>query len=74
MSDILIYGITLRMFRLNICLGLPAVALDAENSQEISNRASGKGAHLEFPGAYGRDSDEKNPHCGFFSYVKKLTA
>ncbi len=44
------------MFRLNIYLGLPVVALDAENPQGISNRASGKGAHLEFPGAYGRGS------------------
>lgn len=59
-SDIIKSGITLRMFRLNLCSGLPVVALNAENSQEISNRVSGKGAHLEFPGAYGRDSDEKN--------------
>lgn len=43
----------LRMFRLSYYAGLPEVAVGAENPHGISNSLTGKGAHLEFLGAYG---------------------
>lgn len=52
------------MFRLNLLQGLPVVVIGAENLLcRISNSLVRKGAHLEFPGAYGGGSYKVAGQC-----------